>query len=145
MKGKMLMFAKKPLRSFVYNVIDVFCFPTQQAINIKQQNQIIKCLLSLNLTDVDSCSLSFVFVCNLSWSRSEGKARNLIFEILLHSKLKYRLDTSYKFSNNFNAQNKLLKKKKGLYEIESIDNPNMITTAVNSRFSVNDSIAITLV
>ena len=61
MKGKKLMFVKKPLQSFVYNVIDVFCFPTQQAINIYQQNQIIKCLLFLNLTDVDSCSLSFCF------------------------------------------------------------------------------------
>ena len=26
-KGKMLMFAKLSLKSFVYNMIDVFCFP----------------------------------------------------------------------------------------------------------------------
>ena len=31
MKGKMLMFAKTSLQSFVYDLIDVFCFPDQVA------------------------------------------------------------------------------------------------------------------
>ena len=29
-KGKMLMFAKVSLKSFVYNITHVFCFPTEE-------------------------------------------------------------------------------------------------------------------
>ena len=30
MKGKMLMFSKLSLRSFVYDIIDIFCFPDEE-------------------------------------------------------------------------------------------------------------------
>ena len=49
------------------------------------------------------------------------------------SKLKKRLDTSDEFWDIFDARNASLKKQVGLYEIESIDNPNMITIAVNPK------------
>ena len=58
MKGKMLMFTKTSIISFVYDMINVFCFPED---NLKVQamygkHKIEKCFLYQNLTDADSTS-----------------------------------------------------------------------------------------
>ena len=45
-KGKMLMFAKLSLKSFIYDMIDVFCFPDKKIKEIYDFYQIRKCLLS---------------------------------------------------------------------------------------------------
>ena len=45
MKGKMLMFAKTSLQSFVYDMIDVFCFPDQVVQEIYKKYSIKKCFL----------------------------------------------------------------------------------------------------
>ena len=52
----MLMFAKILLKSFIYDLIDVFCFPTEEVRKIYDQYDIIKCHMYLNLSDTDSCS-----------------------------------------------------------------------------------------
>ena len=54
-KGKMLMFAKMSLKLFVYDIIDVFCFPDDKVKGIFDKNDIEKCFLYLNLTDTDIC------------------------------------------------------------------------------------------
>ena len=54
--GKMLMFAKISLKYFVYNIIDVFCSPTEEIKMIYDKHDIIKCFMYLNLTDTDSFS-----------------------------------------------------------------------------------------
>lgn len=74
-KGKMLMFPKVSLQSFVYNVIDVFCFPSKEVKEIYQQNAIIKCFVYLFLVDTDSWSLQFIFVCKLNSTISEKESR----------------------------------------------------------------------
>ena len=56
-KGKMLMFAKLSLKSFVYDMIDVFCFPNEEIRKIYDFCQIEKCFLYQNLTNTDSTSL----------------------------------------------------------------------------------------
>ena len=48
-------------------------------------------------------------------------------------KLGQRLDTSHEFFDRFKCRNKSTKKKVGLYEVESIDNQNMITLAINPK------------
>ena len=53
LKGKMPMFAKVLFMSFVYDIIDVFCFPTTDVLYIYKQNKTIKSLIFLNLTDTD--------------------------------------------------------------------------------------------
>ena len=50
---------------------------------------------------------------------------------MLQSKLKKRLDTFDEFWNSFYARNASLKKQVGLHKVDTIDNPNMITTTVN--------------
>ena len=64
-KGEMLMFAKLLLKSFVYDVIDVFCFPDEIIREIYNRYQIQKCFLYQNLTDTNSTSLFFNFICNV--------------------------------------------------------------------------------
>ena len=58
MKGKMLMFTKTLIISFVYDMTNVFCFPED---NLKVQamydkHKIEKCFLYQNLTGTDSTS-----------------------------------------------------------------------------------------
>ena len=48
-------------------------------------------------------------------------------------KIGHRIDTSNDFYANFLCQNKKLKKQVGLYKVKSIDNANIITTAVNPK------------
>ena len=61
-KGKMLMFSKVSLKSFVYDIIDIFCFPDEEVKEIFDRHKIIKTFVYLILTDTDSCSLQFTFI-----------------------------------------------------------------------------------
>ena len=132
-KGKMLMFAKLSIKSFVYDMIDVFCFPNKDIQLIYDFYQIEKCFLYQNLTDTDSTSLLFVFICNLESTLPESKARKVIFECMTKSKILDRLDVSDEFWKQFNVYNASTKKQMGLFEIEHIDNPNVCTIAVNPK------------
>ena len=110
MKGKMLMFSKISLKSFVYDIIDIFCFPDTVITDIYKKNDILKVFVYLILTDTDSCSLQFTFINELSCNISEDRARDIIFEILI-LKLADRLDTSHEFLNVFLAEIYRLKKR----------------------------------
>ena len=46
LSGKMLMFSKVSIKSFVYDLIDVFMFPNQEIREIFQKYQVEKCYLS---------------------------------------------------------------------------------------------------
>ena len=75
--GKMLMFAKVSIKSFVYDLIDVFMFPNQTTKTIYEKCNVKKCYLHQNLTDTDSTSLLFVFICHLNSTVDEITARNI--------------------------------------------------------------------
>ena len=75
----MLIFSKVSIKSFVYDLIDVFMFPNQEIQEIYRQYQVNKSYLYQNLTDTDSSSMFFVFICDLNSCVSEDKARNIIF------------------------------------------------------------------
>ena len=132
-KGKMLMFAKLSIKSFVYDMIDVFCFPNDEIKTIYRKYQIEKCLLYQNSTDTDSTSLFFVFICDFECSLPESEARKVIFECMIKSKILNRLDLSDNFWKEYNVYNNSTKKQMGLFEIESIDNQNICTIAVNPK------------
>ena len=91
-KGKMLMFAKVSIRSFVYDLIDVFSFPTEEVKRIYGLYSIIKCHLYLNLIDNDSRSIFFNFICKKECNIKESESRKLFFEISKQSKIAKRLD-----------------------------------------------------
>ena len=130
-KGKKLMFSKVSLKGFVYDLVDIFCFPDEEVQEIYAKNDILFCFIYLILTDTDSCSIQFTFINDLKSCITENKAR-VIFEIKI-LKLGQRLDTSHDFFARLLCQNKAIKKMVGLYKVESIDNPNIITLAVNPK------------
>ena len=75
----------------------------------------------------------FVFICELSCSVNEQKSREIIFKVLIESQIFDRLDLSDDFWKQFDVQNEKLKKQVGLFEIESINNANVITIALNPK------------
>ena len=129
----MLMFAKLSIKSFVYDTIDVFCFPNEDIKIIYDRYQIEKCFLYQNLTDTDSTSLFFIFICDFESILPESEARKVIFEYMIKSKILDRLDLSNDFWEKYNVRNSSTKKQMGLFEIESIDNQNICTIAVNPK------------
>ena len=87
----------------------------------------------LLLTDTDNVSFLFAFVCHLNCLITEEHSRDIIFEILLITKIRERLDLSANYFTEFNAQGISLKKQAGLYKIEAIDNSTMITIVINLK------------
>ena len=86
-----------------------------------------------NLTYTDTTSIFYVFICNLSCSVDEKTARNVVFEVLIKFKVFSRLDLSGNLWEQFNVQNKVLKKEVGLYEVENINNANILAMAINPK------------
>ena len=124
-KGKMQMFAKLSLKSFVYNMIDIFCFPDETIQEIYNHYLIQKCFLYQNLTDTHTTSLFFNFISNVDRSFAESKAREIIFECMKKSKIAERLDVSDEFWKQFEMYDMSTKKIMRLYEIKNIDNKNL--------------------
>ena len=129
----MLMFNKVSLKSFVYDLIDVFMFRNEDTRKIYDEYKIQKCFLYQNLTDTDSTSVFSVFICDLSCSVDERKSREIIFKVMIKSKIFDQIDLSDNFWNQFGVQNKKLKKQVGLFEIGNIDKSNIITIALNPK------------
>ena len=100
-KGKMLMFAKVSLKSFVYDIIDIFSFSDEEVRAVYNQYDIEKCFLYLNLTDIDSFSMFFAFICSLDWDVKESEFRKIMFKIFKKSKMAKRLDCSENFWKQF--------------------------------------------
>ena len=103
-RGKMLMFSKVSIKSFVYDLIDVFMFPNQEIREIFQKYQVEKCYWS-KLNWHRQHIYVFVFICDLNSSISEEKSRNIIFEVLMKSKVFDRLDLLAGFYDQFNCRN----------------------------------------
>ena len=61
LNGKMLMFSKVSIKSFVYDLIDVFMFLNQDVQKIYQQYKINKCYLYQNLIDTNSLPFFFIY------------------------------------------------------------------------------------
>ena len=109
-KSKMLMFSKISLKALVYDLIDTFCFQSEEVQEIYVRNDIIKCFLYLIFTDTDSCAIKFLFINHLQSKITEDQVRKLIFEIIL-LKIRHRIDTRDDFYAQFLCQNVKLKKR----------------------------------
>ena len=68
-----------------------------------------------NLTDADSTSVFFIFICDLTSSIRENKARDIIFEVMIESEIYDRLDLLAELWEQFNSRNKDLKKQVSNY------------------------------
>ena len=59
-----MLFPNISLKFFVYDMIDVFSFPTEEVKMIYDKYDIRKCYMYLNLTDRESCLCFFNFICS---------------------------------------------------------------------------------
>ena len=91
------MFAKTSLKGFGYDRIDVFLYPDDAVQKIFKKRQVKTFKLYQNLTDTDSTSLTFVFICNHESTICEKDSRKIIFEVMIASKIFNRLDLSDDF------------------------------------------------
>ena len=106
LNAKMLMFSKVSIKSFVYDLIDIFMFPNSEIQQIYRKYKVNHCYLDQNLTDRDSTSMFFVFICDLDSNITEDQARNIIFEVMIATKIFDRLDLSAEFYEQFNCLNR---------------------------------------
>ena len=134
MRGKMLL-AKTSIFSFVYDMIDVFYFPEDnpKVQPIFDKHKIEKRFLYQNVTGTNSTHLFLVFIWNLNCQLNEKDSKNVIFEVMINSKIFERLDLSNEFWSQFNKRDTLTEKQVGLHEVEGIDNPNIVTITVNLK------------
>ena len=133
LSGKLLMFAKLSLKSFIYSLTEILSFPSSIAKEIYKKYQIDKILCYHILTDTDSTSMQFVILSDPSSNFPECDVRDIIFEVIVKTEILKRFDTSHPFWKNFNAQKAKIQKKLGLYEIENVDDPCYVTLAVNPK------------
>ena len=63
----------------------------------------------------------------------EDEARDIIFEVMLKSKIFNRLDLSHEYFEKFNCRNTDFKKRVGYFEGENIDKANIITITLNPK------------
>ena len=87
MSGKLIMFAKLSLKSFIYDIIETFCFPDDNVRGIFKKCGIKWVEIFLVLTDTDSTSLKFIFISDPNSEIPESKYRDIIFEIITSSQI----------------------------------------------------------
>ena len=91
------MCAKFSLKSFIYDMTDVFMYPDDAVQKVYKKHQAKTCKFYQNLTDTDSTSLTFVFIYNHDSTTCEKDSRRIIFEVMIALKVLNRLDLSDDF------------------------------------------------
>ena len=97
MLGKLLMFPKFSLKSFIYDLVETFCFPSQLMLDIYKKLKIEKIEINHILTDTDSTALQFIIISDPNSDTPEPKFRDIIFEVIVATKIYKRFDSSHKF------------------------------------------------
>ena len=135
MSGKLLMFAKLSLKSFIYSLIELLSFPEQNSLiqEIYNRYQIEKILIYHILTDTDSTSLQFLVISHVQSTFTEEQVRNILFEIFSENEIRDSFDKSDKFWEQFGICKPENQKVLCLYDVESINDPCLVTLAVNPK------------
>ena len=101
---KTLMFAKLSSISFIYKLVETFLFSHDIVKKIYQKYLIEKVYIYHVLTDTDSTCLKFVFVSSTDSDIPDKKFRDIIFEIIVASKIYNRFDSSNVYWEKFGAR-----------------------------------------
>ena len=135
MSGKLLMFAKLSLKSFIYSLVELLSFPEENLVvsKIYEKYEIEKILCYHVLTNTDSTSIQFVIVSDPSSTYPECDVRDILFEIFFSTEIRERFDKSDEFWRRFGLHCPQNQKVLGLYEIENIKDPCYVTLAVNPK------------
>ena len=135
MSGKLLMFAKLSLKSFIYSLAELLAFSegneTVEKIYRKYEIEIIFCYHIL--TDTESTSLNFLIISHIGSTFPKSKVGDILFEIFSSTEIRKRFDKSDKFWEQFGVHKPENQKDLGLYEVESINDPCLVTLATNPK------------
>ena len=112
MLGKLLMFAKLSLKTFIYSLVETLYFPNSIVKEIYKKYQIERVLCYHVLRDTGSTSLQFIIISDPGNDYEESKIRDMILEVIVKTDIYRRFDTSYPFWDNFNARKSKKQKKK---------------------------------
>ena len=107
---KMVMFAKISLKSFIYDLTETLCFPNKKTKEIYDKYMVERIFPYHVLTDGNSTSLFFMFICKPESSIPDSNFKDLLSEVFVNNEIINRFDTSHKFWEKFEARNKFLKK-----------------------------------
>ena len=133
--GKLLMFAKLSIKSFVYSLVELLHFPEENpivaSIYEKYDMEQINCYQIL--TDIDSTSIQFIIVSDPASTYHECNVRDILFETFSKTKIRKRFDKSDEFWRCFNVHDLKDQKVLGLYEVEHIDGLCYVTLGVNPK------------
>ena len=112
MSGKLLVFAKLSLKSFIYSLCESLHFPGPKVKEIFEKYQIEKILCYHVLTD--STSLQFIIISDPNSDFPESKIRDVLFVVTTKRRtdIYKRFDSSHPFWENVNARKEKRKKKK---------------------------------
>ena len=127
------MFARLSMKSFIYDMIETFWFPDENVKEMFKKYEIERIEVFHVLTDTNSTSLKCIFISDPNSDIPESKYRNIIFEIITTSQIYKRFDSSHEFWDIFGTRKEQKRKKLGYYEIKHIDNPCILTLAVNPK------------
>ena len=135
MSGKLLMFAKLSLKSFIYSLAELLAFPEENETveKIYRKYGIEKIFCYHILTDTDSTSLNFLIISSAHSTFPESRVRDILFEIFSSTEIRKRFDKSDKFWEQFGVYIPEDQKVLGLYEVESINDPCLVTLATNPK------------
>ena len=85
------------------------------------------------MTDADSTSLQIVAISAANSQFAEPEFRNILFEVFSSTDICQRFDKLDKFWKQFDVHDQANRKVLGLYEVESINDPCLVTLAVNPK------------
>ena len=135
MSGKLLMFAKLSLKSFIYSLAELLAFPEENETveKIYSKYDIEKIFCYHILTDTDSSSLNFLIISSVHSTFPESRVRDILFEIFSSIEIRKQFDKSDKFWEQLGVYIPGNQKVLGLYEVESINDPCLVTLATNPK------------
>ena len=85
------------------------------------------------MIDTDSTSLQFIIVSDLNSTFPESKVRDILFEIFSSIEIRKRFDKSDEFWKKFDVHMSENQKVLGLYEVENINDPCLVTLAAKPK------------
>ena len=89
--------------------------------------------LHLILTDQVFYSKFFIFICKPESCAPDSVFRDAMFEVIIKNDVLHRFGTSHTFREKYGVRNEYLKKKLGCFSIENIEDPCVVTVAVNPK------------
>ena len=91
-------------------MVETFYFPSQLVLDIYIKYKIEKIEINHILTDAASTALQFIIIYDPNSDTPEPKFRDIIFEVIVATKIYKRFDSSHKFWDNFEARKQAEKK-----------------------------------